>query len=454
MLLRILLGLLGLGLVVFIHELGHFIAARLSGIDVEAFSIGWGRPILSRKIGAVEYRLGMFPVGGYCKMRGEAEFREALTKGQAEFPRDAGTFYGAHPLKRICTALAGPLANVVFAIIVLSVIWGIGFEVRTLDNRIVLASEIETGAVYPADEAGLRTGDRIVEIAGARVTNYLEIQEAVAPNAQRPLAVIAEREGVRREFTIVPRLDAATGAGKIGVYFWTDPVLESVAPGSPAAIAGLRPGDRILSVQGEALPYTAALYRILRSRPTLLSLQVERDGATLPAELVLSYDDSLSVDLGLEFVSIRYHTGRLSIPAALAKGASESWTTFSLSVRSFALLFKGVDLTRAVSGPVRITYMVGEVAAEGFGRGIGAGISALANFLALISIALCIMNLLPIPALDGGMVILFIIEMIFRRPLHPKAVYYFQMIGTFIILALLLFSVFGDILFLFGRSAL
>lgn len=451
MILRILIGLIGLGLVVFVHELGHFIVARLVGIDVEAFSIGWGRPIWKRKIGKVEYRIGAFPVGGYCQMRGEAEFRDALTHESAEIPREKGTFYGTPPLRRILVAIAGPAANALFAVLVLAFVWGVGFEVRTLGNRVVLASEIDMGQGYPADAAGMKSGDRIVKIDGEKIANYQDVQGAIAPNADKALSIEVDRDGQLVDLTVTPKLDTATGAGKIGVYFWTDPIVAAVKPGSAAAIAGIMAGDRILAVNGSPLPYTVALAKHLKDKPNVLQVEVERGGKTAQMELVVSYADNGSTDLGLEFETLRFHTPRLSPTAALAKGASESWKTFTLSLRSFALLFRGVDLTKAVSGPVRITYMVGDVAAEGFGQSVGAGVSAVASFLALLSVALCLMNLLPIPALDGGLVVLFLIEAVIRKPLRPKTVYVFQLVGSAIIFGLLLFSIFGDILFLFGR---
>jgi regulator of sigma E protease len=384
-------------------------------------------------------------------MRGEAEFRDALTHEKTEIPREKGTFYGTPPLKRILVAIAGPAANALFAVLVLAVVWGVGFEVQTLGNKVVLASDIEIGKTYPADEAGLKTGDRIVKINGESIANYQDVQAAIAPNADKKLAVVVERDAQLVDLSITPKLDTATGAGKIGVYFWTDPRVAAVKPGSPAAIAGITAGDRILKVNGAPLPYTVALAKQLENKPNVLSVELDRGGAVLGRELVVSYADDGSTDLGLEFETIRFHTPRLSPLAALAKGASESWKTFTLSLRSFSLLFRGVDLTKAVSGPVRITYMVGDVAAEGFGQSVGAGVSAVASFLALLSVALCLMNLLPIPALDGGLVILFLIEAIIRRPLRPKTVYLFQLVGSAIIFGLLLFSIFGDILFLFGR---
>jgi regulator of sigma E protease len=448
---KILLGLVGLGVVVFVHELGHFLAARLTGIEVEAFSIGWGKPLLKKKIGAVEYRLGMFPIGGYCKMRGENEFQEAYEQKAPAIPQVKGSFYGTSPFRRIIVSFAGPFFNLLFAALVLSIIWGLGFEVNTLDNRIVLASDINPGERHPADEAGLRTGDRIVEIAGRPVENYHDIQENIAANPEKTLTLKAEREGEIHDLRVRPSLDKSTGAGKIGVYFWTDPVISAVSGGSPGAIAGLRAGDRILRINGRDFPYTVAFFDIIRDQPPVLSLEFERDGQIRSADLILSYAENGAVNTGLEYQTIQYHTPRLPPWSALIKGVEETWKTFVLSLQSLALLFRGIDLTQAVSGPVRITYMAGDIAAEGFGRGFGTGLISMTNFLALISIALCVMNLLPLPVLDGGMILLFIVEIIKGHPLRPKTIYVFQTIGVVLIFGLMLFAVFGDILFLTRR---
>ncbi|MDR2741145.1 MAG: site-2 protease family protein [Treponema sp.] len=445
---KIVLGLLGLGIVVFIHELGHFLAARLVGIDVEAFSIGWGKPILKKKMGDVEYRIGMFPIGGYCKMKGENEFQEAYEKMDREIPQVKGTFYGTSPMRRIIVSFAGPFFNLIFAVLVLAVIWGVGFEVHTLDNRIVLASDVNGGERYPAGEAGLMTGDRIVKIGNAVITNYRDIQEAITSNPEKDLAITVERNGAVLEFMVRPQLDRNTGAGKIGVYYWADPVVGTVSPESPAAIAGIEEGDRILRVNGRDIPYTVALLTILRDQPPVLTVEYERNGGIKTADIVLSYKDDQPADIGMAYQTLQYRTPSYSPLGALVQGARETWKTFVISLKSLALLFRGIDLTQAVSGPIRITYMVGDVAAESFGQSLGAGLSSTANFLALISIALCIMNLLPLPVLDGGMILLFIIEIIRGHPLRPKTIYAFQTVGVVLIFGLMIFAVFGDILFL------
>ena len=446
---KIFLGLIGLGIVVFIHELGHFLAARLVGIEVEAFSIGWGNPILKKKVGGVEYRLGMFPVGGYCKMKGSsdygtAEYKEVWENIKKGEKLDKSSFLGASPLSRIIVSFAGPFFNLVFAVVLLSIFWGVGFEMNTLGNRIILASEITPGQQYPADTAGFQTGDRIIEIAGHEISYYHEVQENIALNPEKTLPVTVEREGEIVKLQVTPSLDKSSGAGKIGVYFWTDPVIENVAEGSPAALAGLLPGDVITGANGEAVRNSMDIAMVLDQRPDKLIIDYERGGVTRQAEL--SAED-LENGIGFSWAMVNYRTPDLSFPAAVVKGTKESYKTLSASVKSLRLLFKGIDLTQAVSGPVRITYMMGDIAAQGFGQGVGTGLRSLINFISIISIALCVMNLLPLPILDGGMIILFLVEMIRRKPAHPRAITIFQTCGMVIIFSLMIFAVFGDILF-------
>ena len=447
---RVLLGLLGLGIVVFVHELGHFIAARLMKIRVEAFSIGWGKPILKKTIGEVEYRLGLFPLGGYCKMKGADDLQDAGGKDREGVTPDDGSYFGAHPFRRIVTCLGGPMFNLFFAVLVLSVIWGAGFEVNTLGNRIVLVSDIVPGSFNPADEVGLKTGDSIIEIRGRRTETFNDIQQIIAVHPEELLPMRVERDGQILDFSVTPALDRSTGAGRIGIYFWTDPVIEIIAAGSPAEIAGLQSGDRILSVNGIELPYTMALVNILEERPLALNLELIREGRTQTATLLPIYTET-GTNLGISWKAVRYQNPMLLPHLAFAKGVTETWRIFVVSVRSLSLLFRGVDLTRAVSGPIRITYMVGDVAVEGFSQSFFDGLRSMANFLALISIALCIMNLLPLPILDGGMIILFLIESIRKKPPHPRFVSAFQTVGIVLIAGLMLFAIFGDILYLTTR---
>jgi len=444
LIIKIIFGLFGLGIVVFIHELGHFLFARLAKIDVEAFSIGWGKPILKKKIGKVEYRLGMFPVGGYCKMKGDTDYEKAWENMNNGVKSEEGSYLAASPFGRILACFGGPFFNLVFAAILLSFLWGIGFEVNTLGNRIILASEVTPGETYPADTAGLQTGDRIIEIAGKEISYYHEVQENIALNPEKKLPLTVERNGEIINLAVTPSLDKSSGAGKIGVYFWADPVIESIKENSPAQRAGLLPKDIITSVNGAAIHNTMDIEKATEQNPDLLVLGYSRNG--IQGEVQFTRDEYAN-GIGLKWASVNYRTPNLSLPSAVAKGIKESWRTLIISIRSMKLLFMGVDLTQAVSGPVRITYMIGEMATRGFGQGIGIGLRSIAEFLAIISIALCIMNLLPLPILDGGMIVLFLVEAIRRKPAHPKIISAFNACGMVIIFSLMIFALFGDIMF-------
>jgi regulator of sigma E protease len=441
LLLKVILGLIGLGIMVFVHELGHFLAARLVKIDVEAFSIGWGKPFLKKKIGDVEYRLGVFPVGGYCKMKGETDYKEAWENINKGIKPEKGSFLAASPASRILVCFAGPFFNLIFAFLLLSIIWGSGVEINTFGNKVILSSEINPGESYPADKAGMQTGDRIVEIDGKDISYFHEIRENIALNPNKPIPITIERGGIKQDIEVTPYLDKSTGAGIIGISFWADPVIGSVKEGSPAANAGLRPGDTIISANGLPLRNSFDLTRAREQSTDGLIIEYEHRGIVNRAEFT---EEQLNGELGFSWEIINYRTPKLSIPAAIAKGIKESYRTLVISVKSLRLLFMGIDLTQAVSGPVRITYMMGDMATQG-------GIRTFAEFMAIISIALCIMNLLPLPIVDGGMIILFLVELVRRKPAHPKAVSIFQTCGMVIIFCLMFFALFGDIKYFVQR---
>ncbi|TVQ19272.1 MAG: RIP metalloprotease RseP, partial [Spirochaetaceae bacterium] len=201
MILNIAIGLVGLGVVVFIHELGHLLSAKAVGIEVEAFSLGWGRKLAGVSWRGTEYRISVFPLGGYCKMKGEQSYTKAIEQDAKVIDGEPGSFFAARPWRRIVTLFAGPLANLLFAIAILTVVWWIGFTVETFPNRIVLASEFapdstataQTPAAAAADRAGLRTGDTVESINGRVVQTYADLQQIVAQNALKPLEFVVRR---------------------------------------------------------------------------------------------------------------------------------------------------------------------------------------------------------------------------------------------------------------------
>jgi regulator of sigma E protease len=380
-------------------------------------------------------------------MKGETDYNEAWENTNKGIKPEEGSYLAASPAARILVAIGGPLFNLLFAIILLCFIWGFGFEIKTLDNRIILFSEL-SGESYPADKAGLETGDRIININGKEVSYFHEIKENIAVNPEKNLPITVNRDGEIIDLHITPALDKSSGAGIIGVAFWTDSVIDNVKEGSPAQRAGLLPGDKIKTANNTPIRNTADLEKILeQNRDRRIDLEIERNGSAKTVTL----DTYNSGKIGISWKIITYRTPNLSLPEAVAKGFKEGYRTLALSVTSLRLLFKGIDLTKAVSGPARITYMMGDMAAEGFKEGVGTGVRYFVEFIALISIALCVMNMLPLPILDGGMIILFLVELIRKKPAHPKAVSILQACGTVIIFSLMILAVFGDVLFFIKR---
>ena len=447
----ILLGLLGLGIVVFFHELGHFAAARLVGVEVEEFSLGWGPKLVGFKRGATQYRLSVFPIGGFCRMKGEDSYRKALEKNLEDFPRDPGSYFAASPFKRIFISLGGPAMNVVFAFVVFALIGGFGYSIKSWGNRVVLASDYET-ASYAADAAGMHTGDAIVSIDGKAVRSFSDIQESFALSAGRKLVLVIDRSGQRVTASVTPVMDKDTGAGKVGVYPWVDTVVDSVAAQGPAKLAGILPGDVITSVDGHPVRHIVDLMRYLETeRPERPVLGYDRAGVSGEALLVLSYGDGGSTDPGLAWKQTSVHIQSDGLIGSIADGFAETAKTIGATYRGLASLFMGVDALKAVSGPARITWVVGQVAKEGFATGMGSGLSISFNFLAILSIGLFAMNLLPIPLLDGGWILLFLVEAIRGKAAKVKTVFRYQTIGIFIVAGLFLFATVGDILFFSGK---
>ena len=442
-------GILGLGIMVLIHELGHFLAAKANGVEVEVFSLGWGRRLVGFQRGGTTYQISWFPLGGYCRMKGDSALREAWRNDDGGVRSEPGSFFAAPPWRRIAIIAAGPLANLAFAIVVLSLIWWAGFRIDSPGNRILLASDYALDAVSeptPAQAAGLRSGDRITRIAGHGVANFQDIRRHISSAPRQELSMTVERDGMLLSTVITPEVDPDTGGGRIWVYPWIDPVLE-VRLGSAASVAGLRSGDRVVALDSAEVRHSIDVVQRLGAGASAVDFTVEREGQTLTITVVPAAGGE---DLGLGFRLPQSRSPRLSPFGALARGLDDTWNTIALTFGGFARLFDG-NARKAVAGPLRITYFVGRAATDGFERSFGAGLVRFFRLLCLISIVLFIMNLLPLPALDGGHLVLYVTELIRGKPLRPALVYRIQTLGMSLLLVLAITVTFSDILFFFGR---
>lgn len=443
--LTILYGILGLGLIVLIHETGHLIAARICGVKVEAFSVGMGPILLHKTIKDTDYRLSLIPLGGYCEMKGEKAFSEALESNAKEITGEPDSLYGVHPLKRAFIAFMGPFFNVIFAFFAFIIISAIGYNYYSTPSKIILANEVYPDFSSPAAEAGLKTGDTIYQIDEEPIINFADISSYVSLHPDEELVFKVLRDDKDLTFVVKTELDTETGAGKIGVLNWVNPLVAEVIPDSSAANMGLSAGATITKVDGEPVFNTTDISLLIIGKNSVV-MEWEKESNIFSGTLDLN-----TGDVGIRFASDRYHTPTYGFFGSIKQGFLETIETIGLTFKSIGLLFKGVDFTSAVSGPIRITQMIGETAVSGFSASFSTGIVTVLNFLALISISLFIMNLLPIPILDGGLILFALIETISRRKIHPKVLYYIQFIGLAFIAVLFCIALFSDFRYLFNR---
>jgi len=441
---NIILGLLGLSLVIVIHESGHYLLARLCKIKVEAFSVGMGPRIWGFTRNGTDYRISAIPLGGYCRMSGEQDMSNALQKNLPRIEASPGSYYAASPFKRILVVLAGPLFNLIFAILVMSTLWLVGTEYYSNPAKIALYSEVSPGKTYPANDAGLKSGDEITEVNGSPIRNFHELQKAFGTNALKKLDLEVKRGDQTLQLGLTPELEKSSGRGVAGVVNWINPIID--APGPIAKAAGLKEGDKILQVNGQEIQYSYQILSLLTDENSGINLiQVERQGEILNLEIPLSHNENKQAYLDFSFVQNKYIDKATSLGEAFVKGWNESIETLEMTISSLGLLFSGLEADKAVSGPLRITYMIGEASTQSFSQNPAQGVRDFFELLALISIALFFGNLLPIPALDGGQFIMFVGEAISRRPLSPNFIQKYQLVGIFLVLGLTVFAFYGDI---------
>jgi regulator of sigma E protease len=254
--LYIFLGIIGLGLVVIVHEAGHFLAARAVGITVEVFSVGWGKKMFGIVRGDTEYRISWIPLGGFVKMKGETDYIKAVEEGLDQVETTSDSFFGAAPWKRIIVAMAGPAMNIVFALLVFMIINLSGVSQFSYTNRIVLADDYPSltrfgeGTPSPAALAGLETGDVIVAVEGVETRNFNDIEKWISFRALDRVSLDVLRNGESIELEARLDLDEETGAGILGILEYIEPVVANLSDPESAA---LEPGDLILAINGREI---------------------------------------------------------------------------------------------------------------------------------------------------------------------------------------------------------
>lgn len=429
----IILGIVSIGILIFMHELGHFLAARSSGIRVEVFSIGWGKGLVSFNWKGTRVQIGWIPFGGYCKMAGDSP-RDQLTGSPEEY-------YSSSPFKRILVAFSGPLFNYILAFVFFSLVMIIGYQIKTYSNRILLAEGQQIAAVEgktPARKAGLKDGDVIVEINGTRIRNWNDISEHIARNALQQVTMKARRDGKIIQVVLTPELEEKTGRGLIGIYPWVEPVVGGVEEGGPADRAGFEQGDRIVSVEGKSIQHHMDFYNAIEGRSgQKVQVTVLRNGQQKPLTLVPQKTEQY-VTAGVVFRQHTYESKDYPLHIALAKGFTESAKAVKDTIRGIYFTVTGkISARTAVAGPARIVYLSGVIARE--------GVVYFLQVMSYISIAFFIINLVPFPPLDGSHIMISLYEVAARKKPNLEVIYKLQALGFILLIMVLIFVTVNDI---------
>jgi regulator of sigma E protease len=438
-----------LGVLVFVHEAGHFVAAKWAGIYVHRFSLGLGAPIraLSFTRGETEYSVSWLPLGGYVKMASQEEeaTSAALEGGTPSVPVPPDRMFEAKPVwKRMVVILAGVTMNAVFAFLVYS-----GLAFATGEQ---LVEETRVGAVVPAlvpagGEAlrSLQPGDTIVSVAGGPVTTWDEIVERIqnTPSDVIPIGLAGGRHLELRIHSdaLKERMQAAAA-----VQPFAPPVVNQVVEGQPAARAGVLVGDTVLAISGHPITQWREVPPLIEPHVAeAVTLSLARGATHLELTMTTrseSVTDSSGARHAVGRVGIgggfpRMRTRPFSVGGALAEGWERTGDASTQVWRTLRGLVSGRVAGRELGGPILIGQLAGQTARM--------GPEAFLSFMALISINLAVLNLLPVPVLDGGQFMFLLGEAILRRPLPLKLRERLTMVGLALIVCLMVFAFWNDI---------
>ncbi|MEZ5354023.1 MAG: RIP metalloprotease RseP [Bryobacteraceae bacterium] len=420
-----------IGVMIMIHELGHYWAARYFDVKVEAFSFGFGPRLIGFRRGETDFRISAILFGGYVKMAGEQP-----GDPQSDDPR---SFLNKPRWQRLIIAFAGPFMNIVLAVALLTGLYMVKYP------KLPDSSQPGTIGVVLADSAaaaaGLREGDRVIAFDGQNNPTWEDIllKEIASANRQIPVTVL--RDGKEINLTVTPKLDERNGIGTLGWAEQSDVMISGVEPGMDAERQGLRGGDMMVSVNGIPIRSAYRLREVIKaSKGAPVEVAFLRDGkeqtvTVTPTEKTLD-DQSKAWMIGVA-LQPRVTYVKLGFGEALTESVSRNLKSATLIFQMIKGIVEQRMSAKSLEGPIRIAQISGEAAKE--------GPAAFLDLMSVVSLNLAVLNLLPIPILDGGMILLLLIEMLYRRDLSLQFKENVMKFGFVFLMMLVVFVLYNDI---------
>jgi regulator of sigma E protease len=403
-----------LGVLVFVHEFGHYAVAKLFKVRVEVFSLGFGKRLLGFRRGDTDYRISLLPLGGYVKMAGENPM-ETRTGDPGEFM--------SHPRwQRFLIAIAGPVMNIILAVVVLTGLFMYRHEYEAYLDKPAEIGWVTDGST--AQNAGFRTGDKIISIHNKQNPTWDDVRFQIFGSIDQNLEMDVLRGAQTLHVTLpvhISEKDDTNLFTELGMIPAQPTIVGDVVPGEPAEKAGIQPKDQIIAVNGTNIQsggYDALFELLQKGKGTPAQITLERSGQRLEKTLVPQYlagsnskGNDKAYRLGV-LVKFDINTEKLRFPAAFHAAVVQNKRYSTLIFKVLSDLLTGKGSLKNLGGPVEIARQSGRAAQLGF--------IALLDFMCLISMNLAIFNLLPIPILDGGLMLMLLVESVMRRDIKQQ----------------------------------